>query len=154
MLSACDTSTELIAVDSVVISTQNLYLATGQAAVISAQVYPFNALNQDVDWFSTNTSVVTVDDGFVSAKNAGEATIYVISKEGHFSDECKVLVTTASENLAITGYRNMNKEKPENYYSIANKSVYDLAESIVTVAKARKEDGEMSTDRIDGVNYV
>ena len=111
--------TKEVRVDGIEISKKNLYLAEGQTAVISAQVYPFNANNQSYTFESSNESVVSVEDGFVTAKKAGNATIYVYSTEGGYNDSCNVLVTTAANNLELNQYNNLNmppKELEPIYY--------------------------------------
>ena len=108
LLGGCGNKTQSIGVDSIQISKKNLYLAEGQTAVISAQVYPYNATNQNYRFEVNNTNVVTVEDGFVTAKSAGDAVIYVYSEEGGYKDSCNVLVTTANDNLALNNYNNLN----------------------------------------------
>ena len=109
----CGASSTKISVDSIEISKKNIYLAEGQTAVITAQVYPFNAENQNVIWKSTNENVVTIENGFITAKSAGDAVIEVISEEGGYKDTCNVLVTTASDNLALNDYNNLNMPPKE-----------------------------------------
>ena len=88
-------------VDGISISKKNLYLAEGQTSVISAQVFPFNANNQNYTFESSNNDVVTCEDGFVVAKKAGNATIFVYSEEGGYKDSCNVLVTTAKGKIEL-----------------------------------------------------
>ena len=123
-LAGCGTSEEKIMVDSIQISKKNIYLAEGQTAVISAQVYPFNASNQKVVWSSTNDKVVTIEDGFITAHKAGDAIIEVISEEGGYKDTCNVLVTTAENNLALNDYNNLNMP-PRELEPIYNSRDYD-----------------------------
>ena len=108
ILCACGAETQVLNVEGIEISTKNLYLAEGQTNVISAQVFPFNATNQNAKWYSSDKSIVTVEDGFVKAVSAGEAVIEVFSEDGGFRDSCNVLVTTAGENLALTDFNNLN----------------------------------------------
>ena len=108
LLAGCKNEANGILVDSISISKKNLYLAEGQTAEISAQVYPFNADNQNFEFASSDENVVVVDNGFVIAKKAGNAVITVTSQEGGFTDTCNVLVTTVKNNLALNNYNNMN----------------------------------------------
>lgn len=112
-LTGCGSTPEQITVDSIQISKKNVYLAEGQTTVLSAQVFPFNANNQNIVWTSSDESVVKVEDGFVTAVKKGEATIEVISEEGGYKDTCNVLVTTASDNLALNNYNNLNMPPKE-----------------------------------------
>ena len=119
LLSGCGQQTSKVYVDGIEISKKNLYLAEGQTAVISAQVYPFNADNQEYSFESSDESIVTIEDGFVTAKKAGDAVIYVYSLEGGYKDSCNVLVTTAGNNLELNSYNNLNmppKELEPIYY--------------------------------------
>ena len=106
-------TTQSVEVDGILISKKNLYMAEGQTAVISAQVYPFNASNQNYSFESNNPDVVSIDDGFVVAKKAGDAIIYVVSDEGGYEDSCNVLVTTAKNNLEINDFNNLNMPADE-----------------------------------------
>ena len=103
-----------VSVDSISISKKNLYLAEGQTAEISAQVFPYNATNQNYSLSSSDSLVVTVQDGFVVANKAGEATITATSQDGGFCDVCNVLVTTVKDNLALNNYNNMNMPQNAN----------------------------------------
>ena len=113
LLSGCGSEEMTINVDGIEISKQNLYLAEGQTAVISAQVFPFNATNQNYTFESTDESVVTIEDGFVVAKKAGDAVINVYSEEGGYKDSCNVLVTTVRDNLELNDYNNLNMPPKE-----------------------------------------
>ena len=115
ILTGCKNQGESVLVDSISISKKNLYLAEGQTAQISAQVYPFNADNQNYEFVSSNNSVVTIDNGFVKAIKAGNATISAISEDGGYKDSCNVLVTTVKNNLALNNYNNMNMPMNINY---------------------------------------
>ena len=107
-LTGCGNQNQNIYVDDIQISKKNLYLAEGQTAVISAQVYPFNASNQNYSFESSNNDIVTCEDGFVTAKKAGEATIFVFSEEGGYNDTCNVLVVKAKDNLELNSFNNLN----------------------------------------------
>ena len=131
IFTGCGSQNESIIVDSISISKKNLYLAEGQTAQISAQVYPFNADNQNYEIISSNPAVVIVDNGFVKAIKAGNATISAISEDGGYKDSCNVLVTTVKNNLALNNYNNMNM--PMN---VANKK--DNSESNTNLQKMSK----------------
>lgn len=108
VLSGCTNQSQTVIVDGISISKKNLYLAEGQSAQISAQVYPFNADNQNYELVSSDPSIVTIDNGFIQAIKAGNATISAISEDGGYKDTCNVLVTTVKNNLALNNYNNMN----------------------------------------------
>lgn len=115
-------SNQNVTVDKISISKKNLYLAEGQTAEISAQVFPFNATNQNYILTSSDSGVVTVIDGFVVANKAGEATITATSEDGGYCDTCNVLVTTVKDNLALNDYNNMNMPKNVNLENQSQKN--------------------------------
>ena len=121
MLSGCGNEAK-IGVDSIEISKKNLYMAEGQTTVISAQVYPFNADNQNYYFETSNNGVVEIEEGFVIAKKAGDAVIYVFSEDGGYKDSCNVLVTKASDNLALNQYNNLNMPEKDLKPIILNDS--------------------------------
>ncbi len=141
-IAGCGEATNNIYVDGIEISKKNLYLAEGQTAVISAQVYPFNAYNQNYSFESSNSSIVTCEDGFVVAKKAGEAMIYVYSEEGGYKDSCNVLVTTASNNLELNNYNNLNMP-PKELEPIYNSEDYNSSQTTsaqsITKKNSQKE---------------
>ena len=112
-LFGCGNAKTSVNVDGIEISKKNLYMAEGQTTAISAQVFPFNASNQNYSFESDNESVVTIEDGFVVAKKAGDAVIYVYSEDGGYRDSCNVLVTKAKDNLALNEYNNLNMPEKE-----------------------------------------
>ena len=113
MLAGCGEQASEVRVDGIEISKKNIYLAEGQTAVISAQVFPFNANNQNYTFESSDNSVVTCEDGFVVAKKAGDAVISVYSEEGGYRDSCNVLVTRAQDNLELNNFNNLNMPPKE-----------------------------------------
>ena len=127
LLAGCGEKVPNVYVDGISISKKNLYLAEGQTAVISAQVFPFNANNQNYVFESSNNAVVTCEDGFVVAKKAGNAVISVYSEEGGYKDSCNVLVTTAKDNLELNSYNNLNMP-PKDLKPIFNSDDYKTDE--------------------------
>ncbi|MGN1216458.1 MAG: Ig domain-containing protein, partial [Phocaeicola sp.] len=71
-----------VSVTSVTLSQSSISLKEGNTYQLSASVYPTNATNKNVNWSSSNTSVATVNNGLVSAKSAGTATITCRAADG------------------------------------------------------------------------
>ena len=73
-------------------------LKVGATTTLTANVLPSNATNKAVTWSSSNTSVATVDqNGKVTAKTAGTATITATAKDGSGKKgTCVVTVTSPS----------------------------------------------------------
>ena len=68
-------------------------LAPNDFIVLTATVLPDNTANKNVMRTSDNTAVATVNNGTVTAKSAGIATITVTTEEGNATATCKVTVS-------------------------------------------------------------
>jgi len=107
-------------VTGVILELATLMLEIDETATLAATVQPDDATNKAVVWTSSNTEIVTVSNGTVTAKSAGTATITVTTQDGGFTAKCVVSVTQtvingvkwASRNLASHG---KFVEKPEDY---------------------------------------
>lgn len=92
--SACcqvSVSKRAIAVSSISLNINTLYLEIGANESLLASVEPENATNKEVFWNSSNESVAIVSQlGLVSALSAGEAII--TAKAGEYSAICNVVV--------------------------------------------------------------
>ncbi len=87
-----------------------------------ATVSPSNATNQNVNWSSTNTKIITVDDqGNVSADHDGVATITVQTADGGFTANCTV--TVHADNAANIDVFSFQGESHETSISDGNQTV-------------------------------
>lgn len=84
-----------VPVTSVTIEPQGLDLNLGDYLYISAVVLPTYATNRNVNWYSDNTNVATVDEnGYVVARNPGGCYIAAVAADGSgVYDEIFVTVT-------------------------------------------------------------
>lgn len=65
-----------VSVTNISLNRSNAQLTAGSTLQLTADIYPTNATNKNVNWSSSNTSVASVDSrGLVTAKKAGSATI-------------------------------------------------------------------------------
>lgn len=86
-----------VSVTSVSLNQSSISMKEGNTYQLSASVYPTNATNKNVNWSSSNTSVATVNNGLVSAKSAGTATITCRAADGSGKyATCKVTVESAT----------------------------------------------------------
>ena len=91
-----------VLVETVSLSETTLTLVEGETKVLTAEIAPADAENQSVTWSTSDKSVVTVEDGTVTAIKAGEATVTATANDkGSVKAECKVTVTAAK--VAVTG---------------------------------------------------
>ena len=80
-------------VTGVSLSPKTLSLNPGKEGTLTATITPGNATNQNVTWESSDTKVVTVDNGLVTAVAEGSATITVATEDGNKTATCTVIVT-------------------------------------------------------------
>ncbi|EOH96111.1 M6 family metalloprotease domain-containing protein [Enterococcus moraviensis ATCC BAA-383] len=72
---------------------KELFLEVDQQTEAKATITPSNATNQNVKWGSLDTSVATVDQqGKITAKTVGTATIFVITEDSNRTAFMKVIV--------------------------------------------------------------
>ena len=79
-------------VESVTLPYRTLYLAKGKSLNVSVRIAPSDASVQQVTWSSSNTSVVTVNNGLLRAVAPGTAIITVRSEQGGKQDGMTVVV--------------------------------------------------------------
>jgi len=92
-------------VTGVTLDKDNITLAVGATETLTATVLPHDATNKAVSWTSSNTVVVTVENGVVTAKEAGTATITVTTEDGNYTATCAVTVIPAEVGVVINGVR-------------------------------------------------
>lgn len=68
--------------ESIKLSKTKLTLNVGQKSTISATVYPSNASDKKVSWTTSNYSVANVENGVITAKGIGTATITARTSNG------------------------------------------------------------------------
>lgn len=81
-----------IKVKSIELNKTSLSLKIGDEYNLRATVLPSNASNKDVIWESSNTSVVKVENGKLTALKKGNAIITVKSQDKKIKTTCNVVV--------------------------------------------------------------
>lgn len=78
-------------------------LKKGESVQLSASVLPDNAVNKNVVWSSSASSVASVDQtGKVTALSGGETTITVSTVDGNKTASVKVYVTVACAGIVLS----------------------------------------------------
>lgn len=80
-------------VESVEISKETTSIVEGDKETLTAVVYPDNASNKAVEWYSSDETVARVTDGVVTAVSPGTAIITVETLDGEKTATCEVTVT-------------------------------------------------------------
>jgi uncharacterized protein YjdB len=82
-----------VPVTSVTLNKTGLTIEKGKSETLTATVNPSDATNKAVTWQSSNTAIATVDqNGKVTAKELGNVTITVTTKDGSKTASCSVTV--------------------------------------------------------------
>lgn len=85
-----------VRVQSVGISKSSAALKVNENVKLAATITPADADNKNVQWTTSNANVATVsDDGLVTAKAVGKATITVTSEDGGHTAKCEITVSAA-----------------------------------------------------------
>ena len=90
-----------VPVTSVTLDQKSLTLDKGETTKLVATVNPSDASNKAVTWTSTNTSVVTVVDGVVTAVGKGSAIVKVVTVDGNKVAACSVTVKIPVESVSL-----------------------------------------------------
>jgi uncharacterized protein (TIGR02145 family) len=80
-------------VTGVTLNQTTVMLAPGETITLVATVEPEKASNKAVTWESSDTSVATVNNGLVTTKKEGEATITVTTEDGGYTATCLISAT-------------------------------------------------------------
>ena len=75
-----------------------LSIAVGNSVTLTATVTPVTATNPSVSWTSSDETVATVENGVVTAKKVGTATITATTIDGGYTATCTVTVTGAIDH--------------------------------------------------------
>ena len=99
--------TDKPAAEKITLNQTEANLFINEEMQLTATVTPENAYNSEVEWSSSDTSVVTVDQtGLITGTGNGEAVITVKTKVGNVSATCAVTVTNdVAPVKAITVYQ-------------------------------------------------
>ena len=95
-------SQEIIHVTGVSLDQSSLELFAGDTYEFIATVLPENATNKELTWSSSNESVVSVDNGVITAIKEGKASVTVKSKDGYKSSTCEVTVNKEPSIIHVT----------------------------------------------------
>lgn len=90
----------VIPVTSISLSKSEVYLNKNQTVTIVASVLPENATDKTISWKSSDSNVVTVQDGIIFAKDYGTAIITATS--GNCSAEVAVTVCIPVESINLS----------------------------------------------------
>lgn len=84
----------IVPVEGVKQTQKEISLKKGETKALSVKISPDDATLTEVFWFTTDENVALVDEnGVVTAKNTGTASVYCITRDGNFKSSCAVEVS-------------------------------------------------------------
>ncbi len=93
-------NSDTIPVTGIEVDNWDVKLEVGQTKQLNARVIPANATNQNVNWFSNNTSIATVNStGLIKAVKAGYAKITATTEDGNIPYDVHVNVSAAQTTV-------------------------------------------------------
>ncbi|MEG1705726.1 MAG: Ig-like domain-containing protein [Clostridia bacterium] len=101
-----------------------LALDKGQSCILTANIYPNNATNKNVTWFSDDKNIVNVDEnGRITAMGKGSTVITAVTYNGYKS-YCVVTVNSNGDSdvpaTSISIYDKLTLDKGQSYTLTAN----------------------------------
>ena len=107
-------------VTGVTLDKNNITLDVGATKTLIVIIQPVDATNKNTTWESSNTSVATVQNGFVVAITPGTTTITVHTEDGNKTATCTVTVTPVEpeeQGIVINGIKwaTRNVDKPGTF---------------------------------------
>ena len=98
----------IVEVASILLNKTNFTMEVGDMTTLVAKVLPDNATNKDIKWSSSNSNIITVSNGVVTAKGVGKANVIVSTTDGKKKVSTEVVVKEKS--IAVTDV-SLNKNK-------------------------------------------
>ena len=110
LLASCVKEPRVVNVESISLSDTSLELTVGDTYTLTATVFPSNADNQAVRWYSDQISIAVVQDGKVTAIKEGTTTITATTVDGGKTASCKVTVKKNHVPVASVSLKFPTKE--------------------------------------------
>jgi uncharacterized protein YjdB len=121
-------SSTTVPVTSVSLDKTTLRLTAGNSSTLAATVSPSDAINKNVSWTSSNTSVAAVQNGTVTAVAAGTATITVLTQDGNKTATCSMTVTNPASGDTYEPNDTFSTSYPISSGSTLNSYIYSASD--------------------------
>lgn len=119
-------------VTDIKLSSGEITIENGETATITATVIPADATDLSVKWYSSDKSVASVDEnGVVTAKKAGTATITAVSSKESVRAICKVNVTQLPQSITLSALELKLSEKESKTLSVSYSPVDTTQKSLI-----------------------
>lgn len=85
---------------SIKLNKTSVLLQKGKSTTLKATIAPNNATLKNIKWTSSNSKIITVKNGKISAKQSGTATVTAVTSNGKKAS-CKVTVKVAPTKISL-----------------------------------------------------
>lgn len=107
-----------VEIQSIVLNKESLSLDVGDSYILTATINPTNATNKILTWYSSNSNIVLVNNGHISAIGVGNA-IITAKTTNNITATCYVTVENIIESVSVEVY--INNEKVDTLTTDASK---------------------------------
>lgn len=133
---------DYVNVESISLNKNNITLKKGTKETLTYTITPNNAINKNVRWNSSNTSVATVNNGEITAVGRGTATITVTTIDGNKTSTANVTVTDPSiavSNITYTNSINSESKLYKDYEGTITNTIttQDIANNTTLTVKIK-----------------
>ncbi|NKI31908.1 Ig-like domain-containing protein [Croceivirga thetidis] len=93
-----------VAVTGVTLQPESFSLSVGESRTLEATVFPANADNQEIIWYTSNDTVVSINgNGEITALSAGTSVLTARTLDGGYEAYSSVNVISGGQGIAVTG---------------------------------------------------
>lgn len=120
-----------IPVEKITLDDKEVTLGKGQTYILNAKVEPVEATYTDIEWESSDTSVIKIEDRKITAIGTGTAKITAITDNGDKKESCSFTVTKENPQNKIkyaNGKYNIRTGGSTDYKVLATTSKYEEIE--------------------------
>lgn len=92
----------LINAESITLSETDVTMEKGESKILTATIYPEDAINSKLTWSTSNPNIITVENGIIKAVNGGTALVTAATEDGKVKTTCYVTVTVPVQSITIS----------------------------------------------------
>ena len=131
-----------IKVTGVSLNNTYLYMDVDEVQHLAATVHPTDATNISMIWSSSDSSIVSVNNGIITAKELGNAVVTVTTVDGNFTASCSVTVSGSEIEIIDNGTKTTtheNTDSSEIITVVEETSIKDVDKTIITIKENKVE---------------
>ncbi len=146
---------KVIPVTGVSLDKTEATLTEGDTLALAATVTPEDATNKNVTWKSSDEEVAVVENGVVTAKKAGTATITVTTVDGNKTASCSVAVKAPTKAYIYTEAPKSAVQGSKFSYKIYLAGTYGGYSFVIpnqiglTVTDIKAAEADINADKLD-----